>query len=308
MGNLPLMWMDCPAASRLVIVGYPVISFSVFVLLKVLPTFPVARIFGCSLLNIHDLCLWTLATSSFFEPFVGGLGLLFILIEVFMMLQYFPNKERELGSFAFLLWIILAGVVVNLMFLAFMAAMIGFAELLQNQIMELVFYEAPNAGMWPLIMAALSLNSLSDPDGAINFWGVIQVPNKWYPIFFVGLFCLINTAMMWNLVAGVFVGYTIFAFPCLHFERLLPSQAVLSSCDQRCCGSCLGGAWMAAGSTGDASSGLPPYSQWGQPQQSTPATRPVGGRPAVFSGAGHRLGAGPSNPPRRNLEQGLLNN
>merc|ERR1712232_801539 len=83
--------------------------------------------------------------------------------------------------------------------------------------------------------------------------GVIQIPNKWYPAFFVGIFCLLNQRMMWHLLTGVGVGYIGYFYPLLHLDRLLPSASCIATAEQRLCRerrSCLHGSWLPASARG----------------------------------------------------------
>merc|ERR1711971_695408 len=106
-----------------------------------------------------------------------------------MAMIYFPPKERELGSTTFAMWLFAANGLINVVYLAMMFLM---SCIFQDFMSQQMYLNRPNMGLWPLTMLILSLRSLSDPEGATNFWGIVTIPNKWYPLALLGLFSLMN--------------------------------------------------------------------------------------------------------------------
>merc|ERR1719253_1729603 len=66
---------------------------------------------------------------------------------------------------------------------------------------------APCLGLWPFYLVLLSTQCYQDPDGVRSFWGILQIPNKWYPLFFVGFFSLLSGSPRPDLVCALIVGY-----------------------------------------------------------------------------------------------------
>lgn len=207
------------------------------------------------------------------------------LFELYMVLVNFPQRERELGTLAFAVWIILANVAANIFFLMIMAAL---------SVVELTYAITPNFGLWPLIMVQMSSQMLRDPNGSTSFWGVLIIPNKWYPLALVGFFSLLSSRVAWNLVAAVAVSYIAFVYPAFHLDRLLPSHSWISSVEQRFLlqqRTIFGGNWMTPGSGAAFSvsgGNRPAPSVCGrQLGQASPASKGF----TVFSGSGNRLGS-----------------
>lgn len=218
-----------------------------------------------------------------------------VLIEVWMGMMYFPSKERELGSATFLAWLLVTNAFVDLLYIT-----VAFALSLAWD-PRYKFFMMIN-GMWPLVMLALTLQSLSDPDGSSSFWGMITLPNRWYPVFIVGLFSLMNMRVMWDITCAVAVGY---AYRYLPLEWLLPRRSRARALESRClCGrrSLLGAPWVfameaTAGATQSSSDRrYAGFLDWGRGGSSATGggSAPVGF--SAFAGAGNRLGESQGGP------------
>jgi len=304
MGNIVApLWADCSACTRLLVVGYPALSVVLEVAKRA--SYPMIADYGfdCSLDNVcHNYCIWTMITSGFYRPFAGGISFLFMLFEIYMGMILLPVREKDLGSSAFLLWVMLMNTCVSAVFL-----MVMFGISLTG---DEGAWERPNQGFWPLIFICLSLKCLSDLGGSTSFWGVVNIPNKWYPLALFGFFCLLSQAIVWNVGAALVIGY---GYGYLRPERLLPSRVTLNGMEQRCCGpngrSFLGTYWIRAQDTAgyELESGdrryatLSDFGRSGQAQQlqtrgDDSGSSTQGGRPsgnfAVFAGSGNTLGDG----------------
>eukprot|EP00443_Scrippsiella_acuminata_P073245 CAMPEP_0115564522 /NCGR_PEP_ID=MMETSP0271-20121206/102597_1 /TAXON_ID=71861 /ORGANISM="Scrippsiella trochoidea, Strain CCMP3099" /LENGTH=205 /DNA_ID=CAMNT_0002998771 /DNA_START=201 /DNA_END=815 /DNA_ORIENTATION=+ len=130
----------------------------------------------------------------------GGFAFLMALFEVYMVMVQFPSREKAMGSTAFVLWMLAVNGLVNVVYLVMMY--------IQYLTFNQMAYFMPNTGLWPLVMVNLTLHLLADPQGSTSFWGLAQIPNKWYPLALVGIFSLINGfRIMWDFVAALIVGY-----------------------------------------------------------------------------------------------------
>jgi len=244
MGNLVgPMWAECPALSRMLIVGYP--SCSLVCLLAEASQYHmvVMRGFLCSLMTVvGQLWVWTMLTGAFYRPFGGGMSFLMLLFELYMVMIYMPTHEKELGSLLTLLWMLLMNFATNVIFLALMFLL---AKTSNPQ-----YAAFPNQGLWPMLMICMTLQMMSNPGGATSFWGIVQIPNKWYPVCLVGFFSFLSQSVMWNLVAAIAIGY---GYNYLQLDKFLPSRVTVNKVEQRCCGartrSILGGSWVRVSDT-----------------------------------------------------------
>lgn len=285
--------------TRLVVAGYPVMSLGLQAVSSAGCEWLVSGLFDNNLNSLKGLKLWTLFWGPFYTPLASGMAFLMIMFEMYMSMIYFPRREKDMGSFLFLLWMFLINAVTSL---AYLSIMFCFAAYNHGTFNETRYMYQPLRGLWPLIMVCLTLNSLSDPDGTSSFWGLMQIPNKWYPIALVAFFSLLNgMSIQWSILCAVAVGY---AYPKLRLERFLPSRTKADRLEQRCCANgrcgCLErltkASWVPASDTSDfgADSGRG-GGWWGGSLEdsASPAPSSGGGRGGsftAFAGAGNRLG------------------
>jgi len=230
------------------------------------------------------------------------------LFEIYMAMAYFPTREKELGSTTFLIWIVLVNFMVNIVFLLLMFAL--------SYIMGGMYTMMNINGLWPMLMICITLRCLGDPNGSTSFWGLVQIPNKWYSICLAGFFCLLSgMRVMWDFVAALIVGYSYLP---LRLERFLPSRTWASKAERRCVGSgrcnCFRAAWVAAvdtpgyaaESTDRRYATLSDFGRSGGGSQPLTQAREVQptGRFEAFGGAGNRLGDGTdTNVPLQPVQQ-----
>jgi hypothetical protein len=294
MGNIVKpMWDECPAVTRVILASYPVFGLALS-MLGALTGLRLQSLLACSVYAvIWKFRVWTLVTSSLLFVFSDGMSFLMLLLELYMGMMYLPSRERELGSSMFGMWLLLSSAVMNLMYLAIMA-ILGFTW-------HPMMIVLPNSGLWPLIMMVMSQQVLQDPNGSTSFWGIMQIPNKWYPLFIVGLFSLLNQTLLWNLVAAIAIPYVAFRWPSWHLGRLLPSQMRMDALEQRCCCSqqrrdIFGGSWLASGGgsysrVAVGTDAAPSSWRWSSPfgagaETSSGSTKQF----KVFGGTGNKLG------------------
>lgn len=296
--------------TRLLCAGYPTLGLILLILESASPTVKwlVTCLFRASVHSMKELKVWSLATTFLYSPANSGMSFLMILFEIYMAMVYLPPREKDVGSTATVVWLFVTSAIVNLVYLLLMLV---FSTVTGNMMYE---YQSSN-GLWPLILVTISLRSLSDPNGSTSFWGMVMIPNKWYPVALCGFFFLINgMKILWDFVAAIIVGYAYFP---LRLERLLISRASAGRLEQRTC-SCLGGgrctvlgaSWVPAVSAAsdfgrgegqgseDRSSIYATLSDFGRSgqQMAERAVQP-GGPFAVFSGGGNRLGEGDAEAP-----------
>jgi len=225
------------------------------------------------------------------------MSFLMLLLEMYMAMMHFPQRERELGSALFGAWLMLANACINIVFLALC--------LLRSTLDSHAYFDF-NSGLWPILMLLMTQRMLGDPEGVSSFWGLFTMKNKWYPLVLVGIFSLLNATVTWSLFAGVGLGYLSFFKPEYNFERMMPSSSRLAALDRFVAGrSFMGAPWLNIDAAGGSSSSYggqqcSPPSQgaqprtWGQSMFSQ-ASKESSGAFALFSGQGNRLGDG--SPP-----------
>jgi len=312
MGNvIQPLWAQCPGMTRRLLVGYPVLSLVLQAVLATNFGWLVEALFKCSVHSIAQVKVWTLFIGPFCSPLSSGISFLFMIFELYMLMVYFPAQETTMGSTTLLIWTLLMNGLVNTVFLIFMFVA-GFYDG--------GYWDQSSVGLWPLIMVVLTARCLSDPQGSSSFWGLVQIPNKWYPLALVAFFSLLNgMRIMWNFIAALVIGYT---YHIARYERFLPSKVRAARLENRCC--CRGGrcgvlcgilsdGWIPATNTPgfEAESGTRRYATLGDFASSGSGsqltsqnnTQPPssggggGGNFTAFAGSGNRLGDGSEAPP-----------
>mmetsp|Transcript_1583 Transcript_1583/g.2778 ORF Transcript_1583/g.2778 Transcript_1583/m.2778 type:complete len:380 (-) Transcript_1583:57-1196(-) len=330
MGNqIAAVWNDCPAASRLLLAGYPVVSLLVSAPIALtqcvpgdaryaayMPLQPMLECYlfeSCWMTVFRGWRIWSLVFASFhrYLSLEGlGMGFLIMLFELYSASQHLPLREREMGSSLLFVW------------LAIVAAAINLSHLIIRHIWELLLDDGyyvdmgecvPSQGLWPIVMMLVAIRCMGDPDGSVSPYGVCPpIKNKYYPACLAALFFFLSRRF--DIVCGVALGY---AYPYLRIERFLPSRAKIASCERRCCPErrrILGAMWVYACDTSgyEVESGLRPYaavSDFGRvggsmaaqgremSTVSSSSNRGGGGRFECFAGSGTRLGDGNPEPP-----------
>mmetsp|Transcript_36890 Transcript_36890/g.66683 ORF Transcript_36890/g.66683 Transcript_36890/m.66683 type:complete len:336 (+) Transcript_36890:106-1113(+) len=318
MGNIVApMWAECPMLTRLICVGYPAMSLVLMALSSAGLGAVVSWTFTCSLVTIKQFHLWTLFVGPFYSPLQSGMSFLMLLFELYMAMIHFPAREKDLGSTSFLLWMFIVNALMNAVFLT---AMFCLAMYFDGTFKGAMYMQMKLQGLWPLIMVCLTLSCLSNPDGTTSFWGMVQIPNKYYPIALTAFFCLLNgVSLMIPFLAALAVGYS---YSYLRFDRFMPSRVTADRLEQKLCrgGRCtlFGAYWVSAVSTAafDVDSGDRRYAtlrDFGRSgaqssvasRNTEPASSSGGGVSsafAVFGGAGNRLGDSDAPVPAASTE------
>jgi len=138
--------------------------------------------------------------TSFLGGSMGGnpvMGILMLLMASTMAFSYFTALEREHGSLRFGAWCCVCNVAVALPFLALSCVLSCIHPSLGTQACN---------GLWPLLLIAMTQQCLADPDRTMSFWGLVQIPGKWYPFALVGFFSLLSMQFQITLLVAVLVG------------------------------------------------------------------------------------------------------
>lgn len=278
------LWALCPSGSRLVLLAYPLLSVVMTVLGGIVTPLQVL-LPKCSAHVVLPVLgrgfVWALPLSLLHRPLQFGPAALMVFFEIYMGASLLPTRERALGSTTFVCWLMVISTLMSSIFIVMM--------LLLSPLLGPVYLAMPIQGLWPVIMVCLSLRSLSKPDEQSNFWGVVQIPNKWYPVLLTVFFSLMSGRIMFDFVAAIGVGYM---YERLKIDRLVVGQWWVSALDRRINGEgLLGGTWVPLG--GAPAPGEAEIESGGGGSVYSSGSR--AGRAAqpsfhVFSGSGQRLG------------------
>lgn len=280
MGSLQTLWAMCPAGARFVCAAYPATAAALTLLGGVRTAqlvFP-----PCSFNSVVGMgYLWAVPLSILHRPLESTFAVLIIFFEIYMALLLFPLRERLYGSAAFLCWLMVTSMMVTLVYLLL-------SVVLSNKDVEI-------QGLWPMVMVAMTLRSLEKPDDLLDIFGLLQVANKWYPIFFLAFCSLISGRVLWELVAALIVGFLHIR---LKLETLVvgrPWVAALERCFcSRPCSRGLGGVWVPAGGSPLGSADMEGGSSgfvFSRGHGSGAPREPDRNAFRTFQGAGHRLGS-----------------
>lgn len=232
---------QCPTGTRLLASLYGICSGSPVLLSAMgLPVDgAILKLFWCSTENVLSRRNFApILLSTLFRPLQNGQDALMALTELQVAVSFLPARERELGSFRFLCWLMANSAGTNMMFLLLVKLSRRFlpgCEFRSSQ------------GPWNLAMVCLTLQALEYPDLRANLMGFIEMSQKWYP-FAIGLMLsLLNGSVQWETFAAV-----IFAslWRKLGLERYLPSRSTAGKLEDQLhlpgLLSLLGGQWLPA--------------------------------------------------------------
>lgn len=207
------MWYDSPAVTKALCAAYPLLSALVPLAARRVPSLQVSLL-CCLFTVLRRGYVWTIFLSFLYRPIHHVLSLVMVLVEVYLSLAYLPEKELELGSTRFLVWLLLTTSVVNASFL--------FAMALLSYTVNPQYWLSYNQGLCPLLMVCITLRSLASPREPAAVLGIVYVPSRWYPVVLGAVLSTLSGGVLWDVTAALAVGYF---YTSLQLDRLLPSVA-----------------------------------------------------------------------------------
>lgn len=86
------------------------------------------------------------------------------------------------------------------------------------------------SGLWPMYMVFISLRCYANMGSTTSFWGIVDIPNKWYPLATYGFFSLLGGSfpVQPDLLSGIAIG-ALYAFGKLPLDKCLPSKRFLGT-------------------------------------------------------------------------------
>jgi len=284
------VWHNMPGGSRSLVLLYP----TTLLMSYLMESFARAVFFFSPHAFLTQGHFWTLATSAFAALSAGSpmADIINLLFTAYMILALISPYENEFGTALFLLCNLYWSVMCRLAFLCML--------FLAGQILQLPeagpwspfgsLAEESCMGLWPTILVFISLRSYSDLAGKTNFFGLVQIPNKYYPLFLFCVFSLFNQRFLASLFPGILVGF-MQGYLGWKLDRFMPTTGTIARLEGRCpCPrSLVGGRYIPAGS----GAGLQRVGNW----LPAPGTSTSGNRNfAAFAGVGQRLGTGQAEP------------
>lgn len=126
------------------------------------------------------------------------MSVLVTLFSAWACLAYLPNVERERGTLGFVAWFIITGAACGAVYLMFALPVQLFVQV------------TPCVGLWPLLVTAMTIRSLAEPEGSTNaLFGVIAIPTRWYSLVLIGFFSLLSMRPQLDLLAAWCVGVAV---------------------------------------------------------------------------------------------------
>eukprot|EP00960_Hanusia_phi_P044799 756824-Hanusia_phi.AAC.3 len=159
--------------------------------------------------------LWRWFTSPFVEQGIFG-----VLIGCLVFGGMGSQFERMYGTLGFGFMFMVINVASNILF--------TFAALFLAPIMPEMHLLSPlncANGLWVSVLAFLVIYTQRSQQPFMSFWGLCNIPTKFYPWFLLILFALLGASILENL-CGILVGY---AFHFGYLDRVMPSEQKFSA-------------------------------------------------------------------------------
>lgn len=192
-GPVATIWAEAPAATRFVIASNGSLAvLSIFI--PAINFFFQLSLIGLFKGNFAAFVTYFLAGSLGQNPI---LGLLFFFFGAMMAVNYFSPLEREFGTLRFVAWLCIGSIFIGFIHIVFAWLFAQF---------DPMWYLIPCTGPWPLLILAMTRQCLAVPDQSLSFWGIVQIPGRWYPMALVAFFSLLNMRLEVSLAAAVLLG------------------------------------------------------------------------------------------------------
>jgi membrane associated rhomboid family serine protease len=148
---------------------------------------------------VFKVQIWRLFTSVF--------ATLSIINILFAFISWVPDAmrlENTSGTVRYMLNFFTNATLINILFTLLMV-LFG--------LFEKGALEEYSAGLWPLIMAEITMLCLANPDNPVQLFFIpCQFKALYYPWALFGLFTVFNTRIQFDLLAGIGYGYLFFYY------------------------------------------------------------------------------------------------
>jgi membrane associated rhomboid family serine protease len=150
---------------------------------------------ACCSYQVTRLQLWRLFTSP-----LAVRGLLELLFGLMVTYQQLPALELQLGTLSSLFMYGTITTIINLLYVAVTIIVTVASGSTLGRAGGCV------SGLWAPFMALLTIQTRRSSQESMSFWGMCNIPTKWYPLFLVAIFSLLGSDPI-SLLAGVAVGF-----------------------------------------------------------------------------------------------------
>jgi len=143
---------------------------------------------------IYGIQIWRLFTSSFVTLSIFNI--------LFGFLAWIPDAIRlELtsGTIKYILAFLINSIIIQIIYvtLSFILSIISKQLILM-----------PSSGLWPVIMAEITILCLTNPDNQLRMMCLpCLVPSKYYPWALFAFFSVLNMNLQFDIIAGIIYGY-----------------------------------------------------------------------------------------------------
>jgi len=215
------LWTRSPAVTRLVVMGSLLLSLCLPRLGDLVSVAP--KVLLCCIHTIfRSRYVWAVCLSWIYKPAQDFASCFLVLMDVYLAIIYFPRKERQMGSFGFLIWLLYVNTCINLIFLMMMLVLANSNDAFETQC---------NQGLWPMLLVIITRRALKQPSKRFSFLNAVRMHQRWYPLALGALLTGINLRHVWKMIAAFTFGYLD-----AKVEKYYLSTAVASSLNRVCLG------------------------------------------------------------------------
>ncbi|OMJ85873.1 hypothetical protein SteCoe_12715 [Stentor coeruleus] len=191
-GKLISWWQTVPFFSRCIF--YITIPLSI---LSYFPAYPGILLILSPAILITYFNFWSLLTFPY-----QHFGLLGIVFALFSFSQTGPRNERRMGTARYFIYFTINNLILGIMLVC---AGIAMQEINVPALKSIIFSSCD--GLWPFIMIEIVLRCNKDPEAQVQFMCFpFMIKSKYYPWMFFAFFSVLFK-VMWDLLAGICVGY-----------------------------------------------------------------------------------------------------
>lgn len=149
--------------------------------------------------TFFKLQIWRLFSSVFLTPSLIGI--------IFAFLAWVPDAvrlENTSGTIRYMLNFLVNAFLINLVYcLTIIAISIVYKDAINS----------PSSGLWPLIMAEISMLCLANPDNLVTMFFIpLKFSAKYYPWALFAFFTVMNMSFQVDILIGIFYGHLFFYF------------------------------------------------------------------------------------------------
>lgn len=187
--KVKMWWAQVPLFVRFIMIStitFYILSWFVGAFTKALTNLPA--------LVIYKFQIWRLITSVFVT--------LSIFNVLFAFLAWIPDAirlENSTGTMKYMCTFFMHSLIIQLLYVILTFVLSVFS----NQ-----FLVMPSSGLWPLIMAEITILCLNNPQNQLMMMFLpCLIPAKYYPWALFAFFSVLNMNLQFDILAGILYGY-----------------------------------------------------------------------------------------------------